>query len=92
MDDVDTVLTFVPVDDDVTPVHLKDIQVRQAKDRDLRQRSRQTQITQKTKIVTYKNRIYVPKDLLARVLKWYHYHLCHPGEAMIHKVTVSTLY
>ena len=38
MDDVDVVLPFVPVDENISPVHLKEIQAKQAKDRDLRQK------------------------------------------------------
>ena len=38
VDDVDTVLPFVPVDDYISRVHCEDIQARQAKYRDLRQR------------------------------------------------------
>ena len=34
----DAVLQFVPVDENIFPVHLKDIQAKQAKDRDLRQK------------------------------------------------------
>ena len=36
VDDVDAVLTFVPVDENIVPVHLKEIQAKQAKARDLR--------------------------------------------------------
>ena len=38
VDDVDAVLPFVPVDENSFPVHLKEIQAKQAKDRDLRQK------------------------------------------------------
>ena len=36
VDDVDTVLPFVPVYENIFPVHLKEIQAKQEKDRDLR--------------------------------------------------------
>ena len=36
VDDVDAVLQFVPVDENIFPVHLKKIQAKQAKDKDLR--------------------------------------------------------
>ena len=36
--DSDAVLPFVPVDENIFPVHLKEIQAKQAKDRDLRQK------------------------------------------------------
>ena len=38
VDDIDTVLAFVPVDENIFPVHLKEIQAKQAKDRDPRQK------------------------------------------------------
>ena len=38
VDDVDAVLPFVPVDENIFPVHLKEIQAKQAKDIDLRQK------------------------------------------------------
>ena len=38
VDDVDAVLPFVPVDENIFPVHLKEIQAKQANDRDLRQK------------------------------------------------------
>ena len=44
------------------------------------------------KIVTYKNRIYVTKDLWIRIMKWYHHYLYYPGEARINKTLTSTIY
>ena len=38
VDDIDTVLPFMPVDEIIFPVHLKEIQAKQTKDRDLRQK------------------------------------------------------
>ena len=80
VDDVDAVLPFVPV-----------IQAKQAKDRDLRQKIKtnpsyfQKTVVEQVKVVTYKDRIYVPKDLRTRIMKWYRHYLCHPGEARMHK-------
>ena len=45
VDDVDAVLPFVPVDEYIFPVHLKEIQAKQAKDRDLRQKIIKNQVT-----------------------------------------------
>ena len=98
VDDVDAVLPFVPVDENVFPVHLKEIQAKQAKDRELRQKIKnnpshfQKTVVEQVKVVTYKNRIYVPKDFRIKIMKWYHHYLCHPGEARMHKTLSSTLY
>ena len=72
VDDVDAVLPFVPVDENISPVHLKEIQ---GKDRDLRQKVKtnpshfQKTMIKQVKVITYKNRIYVPKDLRTRIMK-----------------------
>ena len=79
-------------------MHLKEIQAKQAKDRDLRQKVKtnpshfQKTVVEKVKVITYKNRIYIPKDLRTRIMKWYHHYLCHPGEARMHKTLALTLY
>ena len=65
VDDVDVVLPFLPVDENIFPVHLKEIQAKQAKDRDLRQKIKtnpghfQKTVVEQVKVVTYKDRIYV---------------------------------
>ena len=69
VDDVDAVLPFVQVDENIFPVHLKEIQAKQAKGRDLRQKIKenpshfQKTVVEQVKVITYKDRIYVPKDL-----------------------------
>ena len=79
-------------------MHLKEIQTKQVKDRDLRQKIKtnssyfQKTVVEQVKVVTYKKRIYVPKDLRTWIMKWYHHYLCHPGEARMHKTLASTLY
>ena len=66
VDDVDAVLPFVPVDENIFPVHLKEIQAKQAKDRDLRQKIKtnpshfQKTVVEQVKVITYKDRIYAP--------------------------------
>ena len=58
VDDVDAVLPFVPVDENIFPVHLKKIQAKQAKDRDLRQKIKtnpshfQKTMVEQVKVVT----------------------------------------
>ena len=75
VDDVDAVLPFVPVDENIHPVFLKKIQAKQANDRDLRQKAKtnpshfQKTVAEQVKIITYKDIIYVPKDLRTRVMK-----------------------
>ena len=44
------------------------------------------------KIVTYKNRIYVPKDLRTMIMKYYYHYLYHPGEGRMPKILGLTLY
>ena len=91
MDRVDAVLSFVPVDKYICLVYLKEIQLKQAKDRDMRQKINTNQsnfqktVVDQVTIVSHKNRIYVPQDLRTRIMKWYHHYLCHPEEARIHK-------
>ena len=38
------------------------------------------------KIVTHKNRVYIPKDLRTREMKYYYHYLYlfHPGEGMLY--------
>ena len=68
-------LPFVPVDENIFPVHLKEIQAKQAKDRYLRQKVKtnpshlQKTVVEQVKVVTYKDRIYAPKDLRTRIMK-----------------------
>ena len=98
MDDVDAVLPFVPMDKNIFPVQLKEIQFYETKDREFRQKIKnnpvhfQKEAVEQVKIVTYKNRIYVPKQLQTRIIKWYQHYLCNPGEVMMHKTMASTLY
>ena len=67
VDDVDAVLPSLTKDENIFPVHLKEIQAKQAKDRDLRQKIKtnpshfQKTVVEQVKVVTYKDRIYVPK-------------------------------
>ena len=98
MDDVDAVLPFISVDENIFPVQLKEIQSYQTKDRELRQKIKnnpvhfQKETVEQMKIVTYKNRIYVPKQMRTRIIKWHHHYLCHPGEIRMHITMASTLY
>ena len=52
----------------------------------------QKTVTEEVKMVIYKNRIYTPKDLRTRIMKWYHHYLCHPGDSRVHKNLASILY
>ena len=49
-------------------------------------------VVEQENIDTYKNRIYVHKDLRTRIVKWYHHYLRYPREASMHKILASTLY
>ncbi len=63
--DVDAVFPFVPVDENVFPLQLKEIQSYQAKDRDLRQKIKnnpvhsQKETVEQVNIVTYTNTEYM---------------------------------
>ena len=46
-----------------------------------------------TNLVHYRNRIYVPKNLHKRVLKWYHYYLQHPsGDTLAQILTTNCVW
>ena len=85
VDDVDTVLPFVPVEPSVFPVNLKTIHEHQVSDRSLRRRLKTNPKdyhklkVEQIQVIAYKNRIYIPKNLCNKVLEWYHHYLCHPG-------------
>ena len=59
----------------ISPVYLNDIQAKQAKDRDLRLKIKtnpshfQKTVVEQVKVVTYKDRIYVPKDEIRQFVK-----------------------
>ena len=44
------------------------------------------------KLVTYKNKIVVPKSLQLQTLQWYHHYLQHPGETRMYKTLQQSLY
>ena len=73
------------VDDYIFLVKLKEIQAGKEKHRDLGQKIKTNQTyfqrneAEQVKIVTYKNRIYVTKDLRIKTLKWYRHYLCNLG-------------
>ena len=43
-------------------------------------------------LITYKDRIFVPKEMRNRTLTWYHHYLCHPGRDRMYKTIAATLY
>ena len=86
------------VDENIFPVHLEEIQHTQTNDRDLSQKIKtipscfQKTAVEQVEIITYKDRIYICKDLRIRIMKWYHHYLCYPGDSRMHKILVSILY
>ena len=98
MEDVETVLPFVTMDTTIFPVNLTEVQELQEHDRSLRKQSWNNpkdlskQEIEQIKIITYKNRIYLPIKLCKRVLDLYHHYLCHPGKTRMHKSLASTMY
>ena len=69
------------------PLTGKIIHDHQTKDKALRKNLRgdqrnlySTKKIEKYKIITYKDKLYIPATLQQRVIEWYHEYLCHPGE------------
>ena len=98
VEDVEAVLPLVPVDTTIFPVQLQEVQELQEQDRSLRKKVRDNpkefskQTIEQIKVITFKNRIYLPQKLRKRVLNWYHHYLCHPGKTRMYKTLASTLY
>ena len=86
------------MDSTIFPVKLSEVQELQEQDRSLRKQLRNNpkDFTKKeieqVKIITYKNRIYLPIKLRTRVLDWYHHYLCHPRKTRMYKTPTSTIY
>ncbi len=97
-DIVEDVLSFVPTDQDVFPVQIQKIKEKQEKDRSLRKEIRQNPkdytkiLIENQKIVSFRNRIYIPQELRRQVLSWYHHYLCHPGATRMYKTIGATMY
>ncbi len=43
-------------------------------------------------LVTYDNKIYVPKELRKRAMEWYHFFLCHPGADRLYNTMKEVCY
>ena len=98
VDDVEAVLPFASKDEEIFPIQLQQIQNSQSKDRSLRKRLKdnpkhyQRKNIENVQVITYKDRILVPKELRNRTLTWYHHYLCHPGRDRMYKTMAATLY
>ena len=98
VDDVEAVLPFASKDEEIFPIQLQQIQNSQSKDRSLRKRLKdnpkhyQRKNIENVQVITYKDRIFVPKELRNRTLTWYHHYLCHPGRDRMYKTMAATLY
>ena len=99
VDDVEAILSFASMDEGIFPIQLQLlIQNSQSKDRSLRKRLKENPNHYKKKaienvqVITYKDRIFVPKKLRNRALTWYHHYLCHPGRDRMYKTMAATLY
>ena len=68
-------MAFLPLNDNIVSVHLKEIQAKQADDRDVKKKIKANQshfqktAIEQVKIDTSKNRIFVPKELRTRLMK-----------------------
>ena len=98
VDDVEAILPFASKDEGIFPIQLQLIQNSQSKDRSLRKRLKDNpnhykkQAIENVQVITYKDRIFVPKELRNRTLNWYHHYLCHPGRDRMYKTMAATLY
>ena len=43
------------------------------------------------KVITYKDKVYIPAALQQRVVEWYHEYLCHPGESRTEETIRRTM-
>ena len=98
VDDVEAILPFASKDEGIFPIQLQLIQNSQSKDRSLRKRLKDNpnhykrQEIENVQVITYKDRIFIPKELRNRTLNWYHHYLCHPGRDRMYKTMAATLY
>ena len=98
VDDVEAILPFASKDEGIFPIQLQLIQNSQGKDRSLRKRLKDNpnhykrQEIENVQVITYKDRIFVPKELRNQTLNWYHHYLCHPGRDRMYKTMAATLY
>ena len=98
VDDVEAILPFASKDEGIFPIQLQLIQNSQSKDRSLRKRLKDNpnhykrQEIENVQVITYKDRIFVPKELRNQTLNWYHHYLCHPGRDRMYKTMAATLY
>ena len=95
VDDVEAILPFASKDEGIFPIQLQLIQNSQSKDRSLRKRLKDNpnhykkQAIENVQVITYKDRIFVPKELRNRTLNWYHHYLCHPGRDRMYRPSRS---
>ena len=98
VDDVEAILPFASKDEGIFPIQLQLIQNSQSKDRSLRKRLKDNpnhykrQEIENVQVITYKDRIFIPKELRNQTLNWYHHYLCHPGRDRMYKTMAATLY
>ena len=92
--------TFISVKDTEEyeyPLSGKVIQKCQQADKSLRTKRRAQRglygykTLENVKVITYKNKIYIPEALQLRVIEWYHEYLCHPGETRTEETIRRTM-
>ena len=85
MDDIGIILLLIPKEEGIFPVQPNRIHAIQVKER------RRSGV-ENVKVITQKDRIYIPNELRKKALNWVHHYLCHPDRQRIYKTTVIIIY
>ena len=98
LNDVEAVLPLTSKDEEIFPIQFQRIQHSQSEDGSLRKSLKDNPKHYKRKnienvqVITYKDRIFVPKELMNQTLTWFHHYPCHPGRDRMYKTMTATLY
>jgi len=99
--ELETLVAIKPLEEETKFPMVFDV-VREEQQAELKKRDFRSQVKKdenfrykmygKHELLTYKTKIYVPKKLRGKVLAWYHYFLCHPGETRLAGTIGQTMY
>ena len=99
--DVETLVAIKPLEEETKFPMVFDV-VREEQQVELKKRDFRSKIKKdenfhykiygQHELLTYKSKIYVSKKLRGKVLSWYHYFLCHPGETILDGTIGQTMY
>ena len=96
--DIEAEIAFVPKDKRIFQMHLQLIHNTQSKDRNLRKRlkdnhtNKKRKIIENTKVIIYKDGIFVLEKMRNQNLTWYHHYTYHLGRDGMYKIMSATLY